>query len=349
MSIFVENLKNEVINRSIKSDEIVIVSGFFSADMLEEIAKLRIKTTFYYGMYDKSGITPLQIKALENLEDIYPTFTAKIVFDYHVHTKCYIFKKMGKTIEAMVGSANISFSGLNSGKNSELLMDIHDKIHLSALSAYVDEIDLASVHYDDPLIIPRVRALSSTKVVSTSKGRIYSGNPLVDNIPLYVYNNKKKTVLESSGLNWGLQSGHTAKASLYAEAYIPIKAFDIDMYPLIIPPLGMVGSGAGGKATRRLGPVTVTWDDGAVMQMLFQGNGPTRPSPSKRTPGAPYREYPKQLTTNEGGTVLGEYLRKRIGVGGRDIITYADLRKYGRDYITLTLVGTDNYEADFHV
>ena len=349
MSVYVEKLKDEILCKARASDEILIISGYFSADMLLEFAQLGIKTTFYYGMYDRSGITPFQIRALGNIETTYPLFKANIVFDYHVHTKCYLFKKQGHTVCAMIGSANVSISGLDSGKNSELLMDVNDLAHLATLDVYAIEVAAASVRYNDPLIVPSIRGVSSSRKVMTTKGRVYSGSPFVDNIPLYVYEGTKKIVLESSGLNWGLQKGHTKKGSPYAEAYIPIKAYDIDTYPLIIPPLGMVGSGAGGKRTRRLGPVTVTWDDGEVMQMLFQGDGPTRPTPSKRIPGAPYREYPKQLTTNEGGTVLGEYLRNRLGVSGRALITYDDLKAYGRDYITLTLVGTDNYEADFHV
>lgn len=347
MSVYVERLKDAVIHKASEGDEIIIISGYFSADMLEEIAKLGLQTDFYYGMYGKSGITELQAKALGNLETKYPNFSAKIVFDYHVHTKCYIFKRGGTSFEAMVGSANVSNSGLACGKNSELLMSIKDSMHLALLDTYAKEVDSASVRFNDPLIIPSLRGKVPSRTVLTTNGRVYSGNPFVDNIPLYLYEGGKKVVPGSSGLNWGLQKGHVKKASSFAEAYIPIKAFDIDNYPLIIPALGTVGSGVGGKSTRRLGPVTVTWDDGEVMKMLFQGNGPTRPTPAKRAPGSPYREYPKQLTTDEGGAALGEYLRKRLGVGGRAVITYKDLKSYGRDYITLTLVGADDYEADF--
>lgn len=252
-------------------------------------------------------------------------------------------------IHILVGSANASTNGLSSGRNSEILVDVLDPTDQSEILTFASEVASESVHYNDPLIAPVSKARSTSGRVLSAKGRIYSGNPFVDNIPLYNYDKAgKKEVNQSSGLNWGLQGGHASKKSPFAEAYIPIKAFDIDTYPLIVPPLGTVGSGSGGKSTRRLGPVTVTWDDGIVMQMLFQGNGPTRPTPAKRVPGTPFREYPKQLTTDEGGVVLGEYLRKRLGVGGRSLITYRDLSRYGRDYITLTLISTGNYEADFH-
>lgn len=348
MSFYVEKLKSEIIRNAAASDEIIIISGYYSSDMLIEIAKLNKKTMFYYGMYGKSGITPLQVKALHNIIELYPSFSANVVFDYHVHSKCYIFKRNNIIINALVGSANVSINGLESGKNSEILIDA-EEVYFAAIDAFSKEVITASVPYDDPNIVPSSHNFSVSRKSLTQKGRIYSGSPFVDNIPLFVYSGKKKVVTRSSGLNWGLQSGHTARSSAFAEAYIPIKAYDIDTYPLIIPPLGIIGSGTGGRKTRRLSPVTVTWDDGTVMDMLFQGNGPERPTRSHRSAKDPYREYPKQLTTNEGGIVLGEYLRTRLGVGGRDLITYDDLKKYGRDYITLTLVGTDNYEADFHV
>lgn len=349
MSTWVEKLKNKVLSYASSSDEIIIISGYYSPNILADIASLGKKTTFYYGMYDSDGITPVQHTKLGTLEVAYPNFTANIVYSYHVHTKCYIFKRTGLVTNILVGSANASTNGLGSGRNSEMLVDVLDPVDQADILTFAAEIDAESVHFNDPLISPTVRAKATSKSVYLATGRVYSGNPFVDNIPLYVYNTVgKKEVLKSSGLNWGLQGGHVAKKSTFAEAYIPIKAYDIDTYPLIVPPLGTVGSGTGGKSTRRLGPVTVTWDDGTVMQMLFQGNGPTRPTPTKRAPGAPYREYPKQLTTDEGGAVLGQYLRTRMGIGGRALITYSDLARYGRDYITLTLISAGNYEADFH-
>ena len=104
-----------------------------------------------------------------------------------------------------------------------------------------------------------------------------------------------------------------------------------------------------GKITRRQSAIDVLWDDGTSMQMHFEGNGPKRPTPSNRKPGDPFREYPKQLTSSGAGIVLGEYLRKRLNVGGRVPITYTDLVNYGRDYVTFTLTNAGNYELDFHV
>lgn len=131
------------------------------------------------------------------------------------------------------------------------------------------------------------------------------------------------------------------------ESTILIRKFQITNYPSLIPFNGSVGSGTGGKITRMQSPIDVTWDDGTQMKMVFQQGGPEIPSKSKRTPGEPYRVYPKALTANSGGAELGVYFRKRLSLPSNAIITYNDLRKYGRDYVTLTLTNAGNYEIDF--
>lgn len=344
MSISVSNLESIVLTNSAVADNITIISGYYSADVLEDIAKIGKPTTFYYGMYQYNGLSVLQQTVFSKLEAAYPNLTINIVFDYHVHTKCYLFTSSTKSV-ALVGSANCSMNGLLSDPNCEMLTDITDPSLILDLNNYIKDVDSASKHFDDPAIVTysSIPAKKRSRI-STKKGRIYSGNPFIDNIPLYVYEKGKKVVKTASGLNWGLQKGNAKKASPYAEAYIGIGVFDLKYNGAMFPICGAVGTGSGGKSTRRLNPVTVTWDDGTVMKMLFQG---TQEYPRRRNPGDPYMIYPKQLSTDKGGIFLGEYLRKRMGIPGRKLITYADLKKYKRDYITLTYINSGNYEADF--
>ncbi|MFQ8903086.1 MAG: hypothetical protein ACLR7D_15655 [Lachnospira eligens] len=84
-----------------------------------------------------------------------------------------------------------------------------------------------------------------------------------------------------------------------------------------------------------------------MMTMTFQGS--QRAYPSKKNP---IMVYPKQLSygddsTNKGGAVLGKYLRKRMNVSAYHVITIADLKKYGKDYVLLTYVSPGLYTADF--
>lgn len=133
------------------------------------------------------------------------------------------------------------------------------------------------------------------------------------------------------------------------EAIIPIRKFQIENHPLLIPFNGTVGSGSGGKIQRMQNPIDVIWDDSTTMKMIFQQSGVEIPPKGKRTSNTTYRQYPKALTANSGGEELGIYFRSRLVLPPNAVVTYEDLRKYGRDYVTLTLTAAGNYELDFSV
>lgn len=355
MAVLVKDLKQCVLYNSVKSDKLIIISGYTTPDVIEEIANLGIDMTFYYGMYRRGGMTPLLHRKLNSLNAKYSNLTIKIVNDYHVHTKCYIFFKKGKVINALVGSANCSIDGLSSGENSEMLVELNktelkNNSYLVRIEDYANSVDRASVHCGDPVII--VGTSKSKVAVKTKKGKIpYSGNPFIAYMPLYTYINGKKVVGKSSGINWGLQSGHSKKGTGYAEAYIPVSSEHIDMHPIVFPFFPASRSTTSGKSTRRYDPVSVLWDDGTTMEMIFSGNGCERPPKGQRKTGDPYKKYPKQFTSGAdgdgGGAELGEYLRKRMNIPPRKIVTMGDLKKYKRDYIELTYIVPGFYEADF--
>ena len=352
MAIFVDNLESLVMTNTTSSDEITIISGYFSIDIIENIAKHGVPTTFYYGMYLRNGLSPSYYSAFQRLEATYPNLKINIPIAYHVHTKCYIFKKAGSITNALIGSANASSSALATTPNSELLAPIDSVTDKAFLDDYAKEIDTASVHFDNPLIVPYTKA----KTLSTSGKRSkkipkswnnYTGNPFSAIIPLYYIHKGKPMVQNVDGLNWG--NGPHASRNPDMESILPIRKFHIDNYPLLIPFNGAVGSGSGGKIQRMQSPINMTWDDGTKMTMVFQQGGVEVPSKSKRGPGDAYRQYPKALTSNSGGEELGIYLRKRLGLPPDATVTYDHLRTYGRDYVTLTLTDAGDYELDFHV
>ena len=49
MAVFVDDLKKAVIDNAKASDKIVIISGYLSPDMVDEVATLGIPFEFYYG------------------------------------------------------------------------------------------------------------------------------------------------------------------------------------------------------------------------------------------------------------------------------------------------------------
>ncbi len=352
MSIYVNNLESLVMSNADKSDKIIIISGFFSIDILEKIAMKGKPTEFYYGMYLRNGISSTNYNSFKRLEATYPNLKIYIPFAFHVHTKCYIFKQSGVTINALVGSANASSSALAATPYSELLTLVTSPRDQLFLDTYATHISSASVHFDNPLIVPTVKSKALSVSAKRSKKapkswNNYTGNPFSAIIPLYYMKDGKPTVHNVDGLNWG--NGPHSSTNPDMESVLPIRKFHITNYPLLIPFNGTVGSGSGGKIQRVQNPIDMTWDDGTKMTMVFQQGGVEVPSKSKRAHGVAYRQYPKALTSSSGGEELGVYLRKRLGLPSNAVVTYNDLRKYGRDYVTLTLTNAGNYELDFNV
>lgn len=346
MTIYVEKLEKLILDNAENSDEINIISGYCSPDIIESFAKLGKKLDFFFGMYRKNGLTKNTHTKLINLQNKYDNLNVYIVYDYHVHTKCYIFKQNTKITNILVGSANFSIDGLRSKKNSELLVNLNSLKHIEEIKAYHKEVFNASKPCYDPDIIV-FRQDSTLKKISKSKNYQISNNPFIAMIPLFQYNNEKeKYVNTKSGLNWGNQTGHSKKEG-YLEAYLTVNSYLIDNHPLVFPFKPEKRKTSSGKITREYDPVVILWDDGTLMEMTFQGMGVERPTASKRAANEPYRRYPKQLTSASGGAELGEYIRKRMNLSKRHIITYNDLKEYGREYIELTYIYDNYYEANF--
>lgn len=115
------------------------------------------------------------------------------------------------------------------------------------------------------------------------------------------------TVPTQSGINWGHSTGHVCEF----DAYLPIRVDVILNNPGLIPPLG----------TNLI--FDITWDDGRVMPMQFEGNN--------------NNGFPKQLASYPDKSTLGHYLRNRMGINTSRLITNNDFTNYGTHGVHLTL------------
>lgn len=353
MAILVDDLKQKVLDNIKNSDRATIITGYFSPDIIEEIAHLEIPFVYYYGMYGTDKISKPVYDKLASINNAYPSLQLKFVHTQRVHTKCYLFYKNNKLFNALVGSANCSLNGLCSIANAEMLIELNENelktdAALIDLNAYAKEIESIAIDIVDPMVVPKpLKKVKKTR--KKIKGKVPdSGDPLSAIMPLYQIGKKgKKKTYKGGGPNWGNQNGNVATKQDAMEAYIPILTEHLDRYPLLFQPYPTNRLTTGGKKTRRSDPVTVIWDDGEMMTMTFQGS--QREYPSKDNP---LMVYPKQLSygddsTKRGGAVLGKYLRKRMNVAPFHIITISDLKKYGRDHVLLSYVSPGLYTADF--
>lgn len=321
-------------------DELIVISGFLGPAPVERASRMKnINVTIIGGMYSK-GIDLRLLNALTNVtnnsENLKIYFTSK-----EIHSKIYVWKKNGKTLSALIGSANFSSNGLRTDYRESLADATRDTF--IELDRYIKFI------MDNSMSKPKVN--NKQKKIDYSLNTVDSKSldslKVTAEIPLY--DEKKGEVSPYSGLNWGRakeNGAHTADG----DAYIRIPKLIIKENIGLIKPFDPTFITPTGKRKRNSDPIEIIWDDGFVMEASLEG--------VQKYEGL---LYPKQLASYSSKTpildgkriskksILGRYIRKRLGVGINEEITKATLDSYGRNTITLSLLEDGIYYADFSV
>lgn len=320
-------------------DEFVVISGYLGPKPIERLAELPMKITVIGGMYS-SGIDARLWDALEKSKQINPDL--KIYFSkQEIHSKIYIWKKQGKILYALVGSANFSSKGIRTDYRETLADATRDTYNpLERYYKFILENSQENPNLNKKQTIVDYSA-PKTDPDSTLLKAKYSYE-----IPLYSTSKGQKTVNPASGLNWGLSNGHVADG----DAYIPIPKSLLKENQKLILPYDKDYVTPDGKRKRQSDPIELIWDDGTLMAASLEGSQKHNNS-----------DYPKQLASYSSKTpylngkriskksILGRYLRKRLNVSLKEEITIDTLHNYGRDTITLSLIEDGVYYADFSI
>lgn len=323
--VFYKDLEKIIFDDTKDADELIILSGYIGLEPIQQTSELPYTTKIIYGMYEDSGISEVLHdsvvrinKTLAKTEVLYSLSA--------VHSKCYIWRKDNEIQEALLGSANFTMPGLNTPER-EILSDV-SKDSFKVLNEYVNKIIQNSVNccnieksklkimsYIRPKFGIEENDLSFEKCDATLLGQ---GNK----------------VPEHSGLNWGLANAHVSEG----DAYITITKKMIEDYSFLFPPKQMTITKASdeGKENRQNDYIEILWDDGTLMKGLLEGN--------QDIDGV---LYPNKISSFPKKNILGKYLRNRLGVDLNHMITTDDLHKYGRTYITISLIGEGVYSMDF--
>lgn len=128
---------------------------------------------------------------------------------------------------------------------------------------------------------------------------------------------------KKSGANWGEANAHVNPG----DSYIPIRQDNLKAAPYLFPTV------ESGRVT-----IDVTWDDGERMRCSFEA--------TQDFNGA---VYPKQIASDGDKSILGDYLRKRMGVSSGKPISDNDFERYGRDDIDITKNDDGTFFFDFSV
>jgi len=271
-------------------------------------------------MYGSDGVKSKLHENLLGLNEEIPNI--KILYSkVPVHSKCYAWKDNNRIIHALIGSANFSVSGLTIPYKEILAETTYDTFE--PLNAYINTIIQNSIECIDVEIIER------------QQGR-----------EIEIYNEKICTmtlldpqtneVQNSSGLNWGQSAVAHVNPN---DALIPIRTVHIRNYPELFPPKQLVPIYDNkGRANRHNDGIDIIWDDGTSMQGLLEGTQPVDGI-----------KYPKQIASAPQKSILGEYIRKRVGVPLGARITKRHLNAYGRTNIDVSLEAEGVYYFDFSV
>ncbi|EAE7387731.1 TPA_asm: NgoFVII family restriction endonuclease [Listeria monocytogenes] len=328
--------KHELIE---EPDELIIISGYLGPSPIERLKELPMSVTIIGGMYTQ-GIDARLHHSLEEIKTKNSNLTMKYSTE-EIHSKIYIWKQKGKTLSALIGSANFSSNGLRTDYRESLAEATRDTF--SPLDDYLKFILNNST--DKPVINKKkteiVLSPTTTELPSNTKSIEYK----ID-IPLYSVSNGTSVVMSKSGLNWGLSGAHVAEG----DGYIHIPKYIYQEQKNIIKPFDKDFKSPTGTKKRNSEPIELVWDDGVIMEASFEGiqivNGQKCP---KQLASYSSKQLYLQGKRISKKSILGRYMRNRLGVEVNEKITFEHLEKYGRTTITLSLIEDGVYYADFSV
>lgn len=139
-------------------------------------------------------------------------------------------------------------------------------------------------------------------------------------IEIELYSKRDGVVQPQGGLNWGFSYGNVCTA----DAYIALTTEFFRNNPNFFPTHGNI--------------INVTWDDSTMMELLLEG-----------TQAINGLIYPKNLSSVGDKSVLGGYIRDRMGISLNHQITMRDLNNYGRNTVSVERISEYEFIFDIHV
>jgi len=298
------------------SDELIILSGYLGPRPVSRLEELPFNSTVIYGMYGSEGIRPSLHNSLmtiqnnvENLNIFYSNLP--------VHSKCYIWRRRGDIIHALLGSANFSVNGLTTPYREVLAETTFDTFR--PLNEYLRHV-----------------LNNSISCLEVGMERVVEERER-ENFCVMTLLGRDGEVQNAAGLNWGQNpNNHTTPN----DAYIAVRTQHIRDFPNLFSPkqLNPFQTDRRGRMQRHNDSIEIIWDDGLTMEGLFEGSQPVNGI-----------IYPKQISSFPYKSELGEYLRNRIGVPLGQPVRRHHLERYGRANITISLLGDGVYKFDFSV
>lgn len=316
--LYTKNLEELIFHRHEmhNTDELIVLSGYLGPKPVARLEELPFNSRVIYGMYGSEGIKPSLHNSLTNIQNDVDNLNI-FYSNLPVHSKCYVWRKNGEIIHALLGSANFSINGLTTPFREVLAETTFDTFE--PLNDYIQHVLNNSISCLE---------IGTERIVEPSKG--------IDccNVTLL---GKDGEVQNAAGLNWGQNpKNHTTPN----DAYIAIRTSHIRDFPKLFPPkqINPMDIDGRGRVHRYNDSIEIIWDDGITMEGLLEGSQPVDGI-----------TYPKQISSFPVKAELGEYIRQRIGVPSGQPVRKHHLESYGRLDIEISILGDGVYKFDFSV
>ena len=316
--LYTQNLEELIFHRHEmhETDELIVLSGYLGPRPVSRLEELPFNSTVIYGMYGSEGIRPSLHNSLTNIQG--EVENLKIFYsNLPVHSKCYVWRRRGEIIHALLGSANFSVNGLTTPFREVLAETTFDTFQ--PLNEYIRHV-----------------LNNSISCLEVGMERVIEAREQIDYCDMSLLANNGE-VQNAAGLNWGQNPrNHTTPN----DAYIAIRTRYVTDFPNLFQPKQMnpMNIDNRGRMQRHNDSVEIIWDDGLTMEGLLEGSQPIDGI-----------TYPKQISSFPSKAQLGEYIRTRIRVPLGQPVRRHHLERYGRTDIRISLLGDGVYKFDFSV
>lgn len=316
--LYTQNLEELIFHRHEihETDELIVLSGYLGPRPVSRLEELPFNSTVIYGMYGSEGIRPSLHNSLTNIQGEVENLNI-FYSNLPVHSKCYVWRRRGEIIHALLGSANFSVNGLTTPFREVLAETTFDTFQ--PLNEYIRHV-----------------LNNSISCLEVGTERVIEAREQIDYCDMSLLANNGE-VQNAAGLNWGQNPrNHTTPN----DAYIAIRTRYIRDFPNLFQPkqINPMHIDNRGRMQRHNDSVEIIWDDGLTMEGLLEGSQPIDEI-----------TYPKQISSFPSKAQLGEYIRTRIGVPLGQPVRRHHLERYGRTDIRISLLGDGVYKFDFSV
>lgn len=324
MSVIVDQLFRKVLVEPAEAgaNTLFVVSGYASPAIVYRQLSTVLDSTVHLliGMVGRDGMRIGSHSVFRTLavEDFSGRFTCRYFVGLQpAHSKLYGWFHNDAPAVGFIGSANYSQTAFS--ENQIESMAVCDAVEAKSLYERLAE---TSVDCTDPAVERYVSLYDERRIITTRISpigerehllRFTEENGLLDeqwrSVRLSLLTSYGN-VGERSGLNWGQRPGREPN-----QAYIPVPKRIRES--VFFPPLGQ--------------HFIVLTDDGVSMDCVRSQAGG------------------KAIETFKNNSILGLYLRARIGVPEGNKVYMTHLRRYGRADVTIYKIDAETYYLDFSV